>query len=494
MRVFILFGILSVTLVSCAHYSRNWQGSDTPGLTHASFNYFNGKTKQTIALTKGQLLFTEYRVTATSGSLSLSVKQGSKVLWQKRFQAQSDTASFYITAPETGDYTVFIEGDHATGSYYVHYSPQDPKKVQVKTNRNIELLGLIFQLDNGGDILARKDTVMIEGKLATWQQWYAMMIRNYLQYKQFDTCHAMSLYKHMQAEGYFNDFFVDFLLQVDEVPQAKINSTTERATIKAFSPKGDTTEALQKATAFLETLNIFYKTVDFNTYFIRNKQYYDITKASVQNNLPGEYFLPVMEHYYRKQFSNYCLVPSMNLLTSTGFGKTNRNTGTIYNTFGPFSFQCFDSLHPDMAFAYPEKIKILSTHEFGHSFVNPSVDKLPATLIDATEYLFEPVRKEMTAHSTPSWTICLYEHFVKAGEVIIAEKLGDTTRAQLFMQDAVKAGFIYLPFIVKELKQWDKNYSTDASFDSAVFNTLKSLDSACKTAPTQVPPAYTSTK
>ncbi|MFT3827893.1 MAG: DUF4932 domain-containing protein [Chitinophagaceae bacterium] len=480
MRSALIFSIIAFSLASCSFHANNWHGTDVPGNTQASFDYFNDKSKHTIQLTKGQVLFTNYKITGNSGKLKLEVKQGSNLLWQKQFAAASDTAAFFVVAPKTGEYTVVVSGDHAAGSFAVHYNAAEPRQPEVKINRNIELFGLMLQLDNGGDILPRKDTVLIDGRQATWQQWYAMMMRNYPKYKQFDTCQVMNIYRKMQADGYFNDFFANLLLQVDEVPKARINATTDSDVIMAFSAKGDSTAALQKVNAFLEAFNAFYKTVDFDAYLAANKQYYDLAQSSVIKSLPESYLLPVMEHYYRKQFNNYCFVPSLNMLTSTGYGKMNKNTRTIYDAFGSFSFISFDNAHPDMGFSYPEKIKVLAVHEFGHSFANPSVDNLPSSLIAATKYLYEPIRKQMTERAYPSWTICLYEHFVKAGEAIIAEKIGDSTRAQIFIQDAIKSGFIYVPFIVNELKQWDKNNGTDASFDEAVLNTVKKLAIAYK--------------
>lgn len=474
MRLIPLFALIAFFVSSCSFHANNWQSSAQPGKMQANFDDFNGKDKQVIALTKGAYLFTDYKITTTSGKLTLTITHGNNVLWEKSLEATKDTAGFYIVAPEAGRYTVTVSGGHAAGGYDVRFSATEAKKVGVKINRNVELYGLIVALDKGSDLLASKDTVTIDGRKATWQQWYAMIVRNYLQYKQFDTCQVMTIYRKMP--GYFDDFFVDFLLQVDDAPLAKINSSTDKEAYIGFSPTGDITEARQKANAFLDAFNAFYKAVDFDAYLSGNKQYYDMAQASVIKNLPGDYLLPVMEHYYRKQFNNYYLVPALNIPTSMGFGKVNRTTHTLYNTFGPFSFQSFNSTHPDMGFDYPEKIKVLAVHEFGHPFANPAIDKLPKALMDSTQYLYEPIKKDMTERAYIMWTSCLYEHFVKAGEAIIAEKIGDTARAKVFIQDAVKAGFIYVPFIVDELKKWDKNYSGAVSYDEAVLNTVRKLD------------------
>lgn len=110
----------------------------------------------------------------------------------------------------------------------------------------------------------------------------------------------------------------------------------------------------------------------------------------------------------------------------------NRNTKTIYNAFGPFSFQTFDTKNVNLGFNYPERIQGLSVHEFGHSFVNPAIGKVPKELIDSTEYLYTPIKTEMSKLAYTSWMMCLYEHFVKAGEVIIARKLGNAKEAESF--------------------------------------------------------------
>lgn len=221
--------------------------------------------------------------------------------------------------------------------------------------------------------------------------------------------------------------------------------------------------------------NGFYKKIHFENYLNENKNYYEQIKSDVENNLPNSYFLPTMENFYQKEFNTYCLVPSLNILTSMGFGKMNRNTKTIYNAFGPFSFQTFDTKNINLGFNYPERIQGLSVHEFGHSFVNPAIDKVPKELIDSTEYLYTPIKSAMSKLSYTSWMMCLYEHYVKAGEVIIARKLGNTKEAEKLLQDNVKAKFIYLPTIVQELEKYDKNKSLYKSYDDFVPSIIEKL-------------------
>jgi hypothetical protein len=347
------------------------------------------------------------------------------------------------------------------------------KKILVKTNTNAELFGLMMDLDAGPDLIARKDTVVIDNRRATWGEWYAAIVRNYLKYRQYDTCVVMGIYRSMSREGYSDDWFIDFLLQVGEAPNAKINATTLPDKVKAFSKRGDIAEGRRKAEAFLVAFNDLYRAVHFDEYFRDNENYYALANAEVTRNLPGDNFIPVMEKFYRQRFNAYYLMPSLTIPTSMGFGKTIRKSRTICNVFAPFSFQHLDSGAPDMGFNYPDKIRNLTVHEFGHSFVNPAVDSVPEELMRSTEYLYAPIKDDMVKHGYTAWVQCLYEHFVKAGEVIIAEKLGDTAKARSLMTDFVNTRFIYVPAIVEEMRKYDKD--TSLSYKAAVLATLKKL-------------------
>jgi len=127
-----------------------------------------------------------------------------------------------------------------------------------------------------------------------------------------------------------------------------------------------------------------------------------------------------------------------------------------------------------MGFDDPVKTRALAAHEFGHSFANPAIDSLPFSLITETAYLYEPIKIEMKKQAYTTWQMSLYEHLVRAGEIIVAEKIGDSARAVSILQDNLKSGFIYLPFMVQELKKWDKNASSD-NFNNAVLQMMMKL-------------------
>lgn len=475
LQLFILLAFTAMLLSACSFHANNWQGTNPPGRDKASFVNFTGKNADTVLIEKGDEVTIPYNVSIQDGSLTITVRDKRNILWQKEFINQSDSGRLLFTAPVKTIYKITIHGKNARGSFDVQYKRNEAKQIQVVTNKNIELFGLIVQLDNGEQLLSMKDSVTIDGRRTTWQNWYRLTVNNYLQYKQFSNANIVKLYQDYSKKGFTDDFFIGFLLQVDEVPNARINTTTDASFMRGFSPTGNLEEGKKIAGDFLDALNTFYKQTAFDNYLAANARYYTIIKADVAKNLPAPGFIDTMEHFYQKQFNNYTLVPSLNLLTSVGYGKMNLNTRSIYNTFGPFSFQSFEDGKVDLGFNFPDRIQNLSVHEFGHSFVNPAIDKVPKDIVAATEYLYTPIKDAMTKLSYPSWTVCLYEHFVRAGEIIIARKLGNTAHADKMMEDNVKAKFIYLPAIIKQLEIYDSNKALYKSYDDFVISVIRSL-------------------
>ncbi len=86
----------------------------------------------------------------------------------------------------------------------------------------------------------------------------------------------------------------------------------------------------------------------------------------------------------------------------------------------------------------------------------------------------------MAKMSYPVWTQCLYEHFVRAGEVMIGKKIGIIKDMDISLQQYVDTKFIYVPFIVKQLEEYDKNRNTLKNYDDFVLKTLQRLKEAYK--------------
>lgn len=81
-----------------------------------------------------------------------------------------------------------------------------------------------------------------------------------------------------------------------------------------------------------------------------------------------------------------------------------------------------------MGFQNSQKLRELTIHEFGHSFVNPVVDALPDSLFEQSASLFEPIRAAINEQGYNTWHVCVIEHFVRAVELVLSERY-DTPEA-----------------------------------------------------------------
>jgi hypothetical protein len=116
----------------------------------------------------------------------------------------------------------------------------------------------------------------------------------------------------------------------------------------------------------------------------------------VKNNLPDENFIAEMEHLYNKEASEYFLNASLTMPFSQGYAVFKRdNIGYVFGSFTlPSEIDDLNNL--SLGYANALQLRNISVHEFGHSFVNPVVDKVGDSIINNKEFLFEPIKKKMS--------------------------------------------------------------------------------------------------
>ncbi len=352
------------------------------------------------------------------------------------------------------------------------------KSIKVQINENVELLGFVYFLGFQGEEIETNNTVLweSEGQPVTRKDWYSYAYDLYLQYKP----HASSEYLDQAFELTQNiwlDHLINLLIQVDDFPNAKLPENIQEKYISRFSENGDVVEARENATAFLEAMNQFYREVEFGNYLTTHKAHYNNALNQVKKGIPSEDFIPAMEAFYQNKFERYMLIPSLTIPTGMGFGTryTYEEETKIFNVFGPLDLQNFKNGSTlDMGFANRDRLRELSTHEFGHSFVNLVFDQIPQELIEVTKKLFDPIQEEMSDQGYNTWRLCLSEHMVRAGEVVITRNLGNKKNAEELMTDYIEnRKFIYLPLIIEDLDHYEN--SNEMSYQDAALGIMQKL-------------------
>ncbi len=352
------------------------------------------------------------------------------------------------------------------------------EKLEIKINKNIELLGLAYFIGFEGIDIENK-TVNVNGKTYPKKDWHNYGFSIYEKYKSFASSENLATCFSVAVSLWF-DYLTAFLLQVDDVPKASLSEAIDSKHYLNFSKDKSPIEAKNNAEIFLKGLNAFAIEINFDKYLSDSKEYYKMELQEVKMGLPDNDFIQTMESFYNKKFDHYLLVPSLTIPKGMGFGIKNSNEiGTeVFNVFGALDIQEFeDNSNLKMGFDNPIKLRELSVHEFGHSFVNPVVAKLPEHLLRETKYLFDPLKSVMSDQGYNTWKACVYEHFVRAGEIIIAEKITSKKNTERLLEEYVeKRQFKYLPEIITELKKYDNGeYKSYYEMVEKTMDRLKNL-------------------
>ena len=123
-------------------------------------------------------------------------------------------------------------------------------------------------------------------------------------------------------------------------------------------------------------------------------------------------------------------------------------------------------------------IRLLTTHEFGHSFVNPYIENIASEIIRDTSLFTASLRKSLERSYISNWKECVTEHIVRLGEIRIAKLMGDTLEENRLREYHTKLGFILLPLLEKKIKEYETNrlkFLTFARYLPNLYQTLHKL-------------------
>jgi len=212
--------------------------------------------------------------------------------------------------------------------------------------------------------------------------------------------------------------------------------------------------------------NSFYKVSKFEQVWNHLSAERKKVTQFIRDNKPKEEVFHYMEAFYGKEFRKYHIIPSLTIWTA-GFGVNDSEKNMANFVLGP--------LRKNYEFDHKQDFLNLTIHEFGHSFVN-SVVAANSSTINESEKLFIPLKESMTRQGYSNWLTCLIEHFVRAGEVIVNEQLGNKKASEdLLKEYSEDRDFQYLSFIVEQLKKYriQENYS----YSDAVQKVIEDLKS-----------------
>ncbi len=347
-------------------------------------------------------------------------------------------------------------------------------EIHIRFDHNAEFAGFIFFMGSMADDASVPGAKMETGTLK--KDWFRYDLTLVEKYKAFhddaDLKTAAGFMEDLQASDIF-----PLLMSVAPFPAAAMHKGISFTSIEGFAPGRDSLSTARQVTIFLNALNNIYKKMSFEEYYKEAAVYYQQALREVRAALPVAGSIAEMERFYGKRFAEYSVMPGLTIPSGMAFGlKIKKTEGTaVFNLFGPFAVQRIDGRDSiSMGFNDPQHLLELSVHEFGHSFVNPIIDALPDSLIRSSQARFEQLREAMSNQGYTTWRSCVSEHFVRAGEVMIAKRMNRNKAAEDLLNNYIeKRKFIYLPVIIDAI---ESALAAGKSYEEAVRITMQKLE------------------
>ncbi len=276
-------------------------------------------------------------------------------------------------------------------------------------------------------------------------------------FKEYKQHPVIKLNKIIQND-YFNGSCAPWYLYQFNFPQFKPISkfTSEENQIEDYEKHKDTLDL------YIKELKDFYKKSKFNKFFKNHKSFYDSISSPVKKHINQYDIISILENHYGEQKKKYHLILSP-LMHDGGFGaETNTKNGQeIYAFIGP---NYNSEIIP--VFNIKDILQQYVIHEFSHSFCNPIIIK-NIDVLKQFQCLENTIVKQMKEQGYgDDWQTCLYEHLVRANEIVLTNRiLGKEEADKLYDEYYNKRSWIYLkglvPIIENDYQTNRESYKTE---------------------------------
>lgn len=218
----------------------------------------------------------------------------------------------------------------------------------------------------------------------------------------------------------------------------------------------------RKLEEFTSSLRVAAEEHDFPAFWADHRAYYAQILDKASQGLEAGRLSAWLKDYYGSQEAcvfHYVLAPA--LFPAGGYGSTVERSEN-----GSMIRHVYQVVREADSVAGTE-LASLALHEFGHSFVNPSIgESIPARARSGLERIFAPVREKMGRMAYGELPIFLNELVLRAavirGEVLLGLIDEAGTDAELFMEESL--GFYLIREVYTELISYETARETYQDF------------------------------
>lgn len=220
--------------------------------------------------------------------------------------------------------------------------------------------------------------------------------------------------------------------------------------------------SLEKARAYVAALGDFAKEVSFAERFGKTRLLREKIVSDFKGSLDLEGITSRLEAYYGSKAGTY-IIALAPLLGRTGFGPSAKAPDGSTVFYAVFPAQRLDE-QGRLQFGDSSYLVAYLTHEFGHSFSNPLVDRHWKEL-SAYASLMGHVKYPKSSNYGRDWRVYLYEAMVRAVTARLVFKVKGQAAYDEQMEKDKRGGFFFQPELCRALESYETERSKYPSLD-----------------------------
>ncbi len=340
------------------------------------------------------------------------------------------------------------------------FSYGQSKKLKIYTDERIELLNVIQYLSDY-PILNKSESLEYKKEIEIY-------------FKDFKNHNAILLNKNVYRNFLGFDRAVNYILHYD-LPNFNENSEFKKDELQNLNAL----ESRDSLNLIRNEFKDFYEKSNFHLFFKNHSTFYNKINKSTIAELNKQNVISILEKHYGVKNNSYSIILAP-LLHDGGYEVDieNANGKNLYAIIGPM----YDKLNKIPVFDTQNILSEYVIHEFSHSFCNPIIDQYFDNL-KQSECLLNPIESKIIAQGYKGWKTCLYEHLVRANEIVLNEIVFGKPKSDKLYNEMINDGWTYLAGMVPIIKdEYIKNrnvYKTENEVISLIITYLETEKKNC---------------
>ncbi len=294
-------------------------------------------------------------------------------------------------------------------------------------------------------VLTQTTWINVRGPKNGGNEYYRDLKEFFSQYKEHD---AIKIAQELTNMGFTYDAPPAFILTLGELPMLNLDNEYSEYLIGRSNGK----EILERFRLALIDLS---EESNFLQFFEDNREVLASSMERAMKDVDLKEVVGWNTEFYGENSDEFHLVFAPAMCFGGGYGATvEKSNGNkiVYQIIRE------NGGTPDPYFSSGTDICTLSLHEWGHSYVNPAIEKYTD---DFSKYslddFYMPVAKKMKEMAYPETIYFLNEQVLRACTIIAYEELYGQNVAKSYISYYKKVGFYLTEFTIETLKEYTSN-------------------------------------